>query len=558
MTTLDWAVMGLTLFAIVLYGVVGAGRTKTVDAYLRGGRQLGFVTVGLSVMATQASAITFLSTPGQAYGHGMGFVQVYFGLPLAMIVVSAVFVPIYYRLGVYTAYEYLEQRFDARMRLIGASLFLVSRGLAAGITIYAPSIILASILGWPLDLLNLGIGLLVIVYTVSGGTEAVSKTQKQQMVVIMAGMFLAAFVLVGSFPPGVGADDATALAGALGRMRAVDVGFDPNQRYNLWSGLIGGFFLALSYFGTDQSQVQRYLAGRSVEQSRLGLLFNGFLKIPMQAFILWIGVLLFAYHVFQPPPPFFDEATWARVEAKEEKAEIEAAHASAFSARRAAAERFLAARTAGDDQSSAREALSAAQAAMDEARERAKALVVKSGATQDPQDGDYVFIRFVLTALPSGIVGLLVAVILSAAMSSTASELNALGTTTLVDIWSRLKGPPASDRAGLWLARGFTALWGAVALAFASFASLVDNLIEAVNILGSLFYGTVLGIFLVAFFLPKVRGPAVFAGTVAGQVTVLWLYGFTGLGFLWFNVVGALVVAVVATAAEALLRLLSR
>lgn len=554
MIWLDWLVLGLTLTAIVTYGVLGSRRSSgSVNAYLRGGRELGWVTVGLSVMATQASAITFLSTPGQAFEEGMGFVQFYFGLPLAMIVVSAVFIPIFYRLDVYTAYEYLEKRFDARMRFIGAALFLTSRGLAAGITIYAPSIILSTILGWPIDVLNVGIGLLVIAYTVSGGTAAVSRTQKQQMIVIMTGMFLAAGMLLYRLPDEVGLDGAAAVAGALGRMEIVDFSFDFESRYNLWSGLAGGFFLALSYFGTDQSQVQRYLAGKDIVQSRLGLLFNGFVKIPMQAFILFVGVLLFVYHVFSPAPVFLNEAAWDSVDHARKPA-VESRYRTAAEARRASALAFLAARDDGDEASllAARGALERAEAEVSAARSEAKSLL-RSEGYEDTEDSDYVFIRFVLEALPSGIVGLLIAVILSAAMSSTASELNALGTTTMIDIWQRFGTAPKTEQKKVWLSKALTAMWGLVALAFASFASLFDNLIEAVNVLGSIFYGTVLGIFVVAFFLTRVGSQAVFVGAVVGQLTVLGLFFGTQLGFLWYNVVGCLVVAFVASVAQTVL-----
>lgn len=557
MSGLDWAVMAATIAAIVIYGVIDGRRgAKTVDNYLRGGRELGWVTVGLSVMATQASAITFLSTPGQAFDEGMGFVQFYFGLPLAMIVVAAVFVPIFYRMEVYTAYEYLEKRFDGRMRLIGAALFLTSRGLAAGITIYAPSIIVSTMLGWPIDVLNVGIGVLVILYTVTGGTSAVSKTQKQQMVVIMTGMFLAAGILVSRLPAGVGLDEAAAVAGALGKMQIIDLELRADTRYNLWSGLAGGFFLALSYFGTDQSQVQRYLAGRSVTESRLGLLFNGFVKIPMQAFILFVGVLLFVFHIFSPAPVFLNTVAWERVPT-EQRLPIEADHAAAAERRAEAALGFLEVRAEGGDASVARAELLEAEQAVERARRGAKDALRDQGY-DDVEDADYVFIRFVLDHLPVGIVGLLVAVILSAAMSSTASELNALGTTTMVDIWSRYRGKPDSERGGLWLSKGLTAAWGVIAILFASFANLFDNLIEAVNVLGSLFYGTVLGIFVVAFFFRRIGSHAVFVGTLFGQLTVVLLFCFSDLGFLWYNVVGCVVVTSVAGLAQLGLKTSSR
>ena len=547
MTYLDWAVLVCTIVTIVGYGVLSSRRTSTVDGYLRGGRQLGWMTVGLSVMATQASAITFMSTPGQAFESGMGFVQFYFGLPLAMIVVSAVFIPIFYRLNVYTAYEYLEKRFDGRMRLIGASIFLVSRGLAAGITIYAPAIVLSSILGWELRVLNIVIGVLVIVYTVSGGTIAVSRTQKQQMIVIMTGMFVAAGALFWALPKNVDLDGATALAGALGRMDMIDYELRWDSRYNIWSGLAGGFFLQLAYFGTDQSQVQRYLAGKSVVEGRLGLLFNGLVKIPMQAFILYVGVLLFVFHVFVQPPVFFDEVKWAKVE-QEQRKEVEASFEAAFKERRTAALAYLGARKNGEPLDELKTQLQTAQAHVEGVRLEARQSVERTRVSGE--DADYIFIRFVLSTLPSGLVGLLIAVILSAAMSSTASELNALGTTTMVDIAERNWGALETERHRLWLSKGLTAAWGGFAIVFASFASLFENLIEAVNVIGSLFYGPVLGIFVVAFFFSWVRGPAMFVGTVAGQVVVLALYFMSSLGFLWFNVGGCLVTICVALLAE--------
>lgn len=550
MTYLDWGVLVLTILGIVAYGVWSSQRANTVDSYLRGGRQLGWMTIGLSVMATQASAITFLSTPGQGFEDGMGFVQFYFGLPLATIVVAAVFIPIFYRLDVYTAYEYLEKRFDARMRLIGAALFLTSRGLAAGITIYAPAIILSSILGWPLSILNVAIGVLVIIYTVSGGTAAVSRTQKQQMIVIMTGMVIAAWILIDSFPSEVSLDEATAIAGVLGRMDIVNLDLDFNSRYNLWSGLAGGFFLQLAYFGTDQSQVQRYIAGRSVVEGRLGLLFNGFLKIPMQAFILYVGVLLFVYHVFFQAPVFFDDVRWARV-APEERARVERAYAEAFEERKTSALKYLSARESGENIEHSADRLRAAQNLVSETRKEAKGLVIQAASGTD-EDADYIFIRFILSTLPSGLVGLLIAVIMSAAMSSTASELNALGTTTMVDVVQRFGGVSGSDAQRLWMSKVLTAMWGVVAIAFASFASLFDNLIEAVNVLGSIFYGPVLGIFVVAFFFRRIGAQAVFVGTVVGQVAVLILFWTTQLGFLWFNVAGCLIVTGVAWVLERL------
>lgn len=541
MTTLDWCVLVGTILAILSYGAWRTRGTKDIDGYLKGGNSLTWPTIGLSVMATQASAITFLSTPGQAYEDGMRFVQFYFGLPLAMIVISAVFIPIYYRLKVYTAYEYLERRFDAKVRYLGAILFLVQRGLAAGITIYAPAIILSSILGWSLRLTILGIGLVVIVYTVSGGTKMVSQTQKHQMVVMMTGMVIAAIVIGHRLSDTVSLPNAVKVAGALGRMNVVDFSFDFENRYSFWSGITGGFFLALSYFGTDQSQVQRYLTGRSVTESRLGLLFNGMFKIPMQALILFTGVLVFVFYVFVKPPVFFNEPTLAAVyetERAEQMATVQSRYDAAFEVQRVAAERYVAALDEGGPVDDKKAALAAAGAELSEVRAEAKRVVAEALPEAETKDADYVFIAFVLEYLPVGLVGLLVAVILSAAMSSTASELNALGSTTTIDLYRRIFKRDASDAHALRASKLFTMMWGGVALAFASFASLLDNLIEAVNILGSIFYGTVLGLFLVAFFLKRVTATPVFVAALIAQVIVVGLFLGSSLGFLWYNVIG--------------------
>lgn len=534
MTALDWTVLSVTIFGIVAYGIWKTRGVRTTKGFLKGDNDLRWPTIGLSVMATQASAITFLSTPGQAYQDGMRFVQFYFGLPLAMVVISAVAIPIYYRLEVFTAYEYLERRFDGRVRVLGALLFLVQRGLAAGITIYAPAIVLSTLLGWRLDLTNLFIGVAVIVYTVSGGTKAVTQTQKQQMVIIMTGMLIAAFVVFSMLPEQVGLSEVARLAGATGRMNVVDFNFDFNDRYNFWSGLGGGFFLALSYFGTDQSQVQRYLSGRSVTESRLGLLFNGLAKIPMQFFILGVGVLVFVFHIFVSPPAFFNGPAWEAAHAAgAEAGQVEQDLARLHGARAEAALSFV---EEGGEQARAR--FVEADAAYAEGRERARSVVKRQVPDAETEDSDYVFISVVVDHLPHGLVGLLIAVILSAAMSSTASELSALGSTTTMDLWRRLLDRDASDQTLLRMSKVFTVFWGLVALGFATYASLLDNLIEAVNILGSLFYGTVLGLFIVGFGIRRVgAGPVFFAALVAEASVIAAFFG-TSLGFLWFNVLG--------------------
>jgi Na+/proline symporter len=555
-TGLDWFVLVGTIASIVAYGAWKTRGVRDMDGYFRGGNTLGWPTIGLSIMATQASAITFLSTPGQAYEDGMRFVQFYFGLPLAMIVISAVFVPIYYRLRVTTAYEYLEHRFDVRVRTLGALLFLVQRGLAAGITIYAPAIILSSILGWPLNATNLAIGLVVIAYTVSGGTRAVSQTQRQQMIVMLAGMLVAAAMVVLRLPEHVSLPAALKLAGALDRMNVVSFEIDPGSRYTFWSGVTGGFFLALSYFGTDQSQVQRYLSGRSVTESRLGLLFNGLFKVPMQFVILLIGVLVFVFHLFAQPPIFFNAPALERLQRSERAGDLRALqdrYDRAFAAQRAAASAYVAA-LAGGDEAAAKAELRAAAARAEALRAEAKALVAEALPDAETKDVDYVFLSFVLAYVPSGLVGLLVAVILCAAMSSTASELSALGATSTVDLYKRLLGRRAAPRRDLLVSKLFTVLWGLVAVAFATFAALLDNLIEAVNILGSIFYGTVLGLFVVAFFVPRVTATPVLLAALVAQAVVIALFFVSELGFLWYNVVGCGVVVLLSGLFEAIRR----
>lgn len=555
MTTLDWIVLVGTIGFIVLYGAwKSRGGAKDMASYFRD-ETLRWPTIGLSIMATQASAITFLSTPGQAYEDGMRFVQFYFGQPLAMVVIAAVFVPIYHRLKVLTAYEYLEHRFDARVRYLGALLFLIQRGLAAGITIYAPSIILSSILGWSLEWTVVGIGFVVIGYTVSGGVRAVSQTQKQQMVVMMGGMIVAGVVILLNLPDDVSLPDAVKVAGALDRMNVVSFDLDLESRYNIWSGLTGGFFLALSYFGTDQSQVGRYLSGRSVAESRLGLMFNGMFKVPMQFLILFIGVLVFVFYLFVKPPVFFNTPALERVANTEHATALQALqqrYDAAFEARKQAASAYVSARDDGAGEEEAKRALRAANAEVNAVRAEVKELLKVAAPEAETKDADYVFITFVRNYLPAGLVGLLIAVILCAAMSSTASELSALGGTSTVDLYKRLLARDAepNPRRDLFVSKLFTVLWGLVAVGFASFASLVDNLIEAVNILGSIFYGTVLGLFVVAFFVKRVTATPVLIAALIAQATVIALYFTSSLGFLWFNVVGCLIVVVLASLFE--------
>jgi len=543
-SALDWLVLVATLVGIVAYGIWRTRGIESSDRFMRGGNEDRWPTIGLSIMATQASAITFLSTPGQAYEDGMRFVQFYFGLPIAMVILSAVILPAYYRLHVITAYEFLEQRFDRKTRQLAALLFLVQRGLAAGITIFAPSILLSALLGWNLSLTNIVMGGLVIAYTVAGGTRAVSQTQKQQMTVMLGGMAAGAAYIVASLPPDVSVRDALHVAGALGRLNAVDFSFDPGSRYTFWSGITGGTFLALAYFGTDQSQVQRYLSGQTLAQSRLGLLMNGLLKVPMQCLVLMTGVMVFVFYQFEKPPAFFNEPARnvvAQGPQREALLAAESVYDSAHAARRQAVGGYLSALDGGGEDA-ARAGLQRAHAEMEAAREGVKKVIAADASGVETEDSDYVFLGFVLRYLPVGMVGLMIAVVLCAGMSSTASELSALATTTLVDFYRRSWVTGASDHHYLLMSKVFTLAWGLLAVTFACFASLLDNLIEAVNIVGSLFYGSILGIFLVAFFLARAGGTVVFAAALVAEVVVLGLYATTDIGFLWFNAIGCSVV----------------
>ena len=541
MTWIDWIILVCTLGGIVGYGAWKNRQSSSITDYLKGGNNARWWTIGLSVMATQASAITFLSTPGQAFHDGMGFVQFYFGLPFAVIIISLYFIPRYHQLKVFTAYEFLEQRFDRRTRSFTALLFLIQRGLAAGITIYAPAIILSVVLGWPLKALIVIIGLIVIFYTVIGGTAAVNVTQKQQMLVIFSGMFIAFGAIIQGFPEQIGFVKALEIAGQTGKLEVLDFSFNPNSRYTFWSGITGGLFLALSYFGTDQSQVQRYLSGKSLRESQMGLIMNGFLKVPMQFFILLVGVMVFVFYQFEPAPLHFNPKGVATVLASDQKEAfrtLEKAHQQTQAARQdllhspmdqAALKRFKAL----DKQERLQ-------------RDQAKMLIKTADPEQETNDKDYVFISFILSYLPQGLIGLLLAVILSAAMSSTASELNALAATTTVDLYRRGL-PDQSETHYVFAAKGFTLLWGLLAIGFASVGNLFENLIQLVNIIGSLFYGTILGIFMVAFFIRSVKAKAVFWGALVSEMTVLGIYSQDWVGYLWLNAIGALLTVILAS-----------
>lgn len=549
MRPLDWVVLLGTLGFIVTYGVWKTRGSKDIEGYLKGDNSMKWWTIGLSVMATQASAITFLSTPGQAYEDGMRFVQFYFGLPIAMVIISITVIPIFYRLNVFTAYEFLENRFDLKTRSLAALLFLVQRGLAAGITIYAPAIILSTMLGWSLNVTILIIGVLVVIYTVSGGTKAVSVTQKQQMAVMMGGMLVAGYMVVHYLPESVSFGEAVAVAGKMGKMNVVDFSFDWDDRYNFWSGITGGLFLALSYFGTDQSQVARYLGGKSVGESRLGLLFNGLLKIPMQFLILFIGVMVFVFYQFNQPPVFFNEAAKSLVYATpyaDDLRQLEEEYADVFEQKQQAVHGLVTALRAEDEAAiaSAQGKVEALTTTAKGVRDEVKEVIKQATPEAEVRDTDYVFISFVIKYLPAGLVGLLLAVIFSAAMSSSASELNALASTTVVDIYKRSVKQQGSAQHYVTASKAFTVVWGAIAILFAMFASLLDNLIEAVNIVGSIFYGTILGIFLVAFYFRYIRGNAVFIAAVLAELVVLYCYYRTDIAFLWFNVIGCVCVIV--------------
>ena len=550
----DWIILSVTLISIVSYGTYVTRKNANVTDYIKGGSDSKWWTIGLSVMATQASAITFLSTPGQAFHSGMGFVQFYFGLPIAMVIICVVFIPIYHKLKVYTAYEFLEGRFDLKTRSLAAILFLIQRGLAAGITIFAPAIILSAVLGWDLLTLNIIIGFLVIIYTVSGGTKAVNVTQKQQMIIIFIGMLIAFFMIMSQLPENITFTNALEIAGASNKMEVLDFSFDLSNRYTVWTGILGGTFLMLSYFGTDQSQVQRYLSGKSVRESQLGLIFNGLLKVPMQFFILLIGVMVFVFYQFNASPlnfnPTVNDAI-ANSKYISEYQQLEAEHIEIENTKKLL---FIDGFQLEEKQQ------------IQDLNERDLAIKAKSKLIIDKidkentldkiesNDKDYVFIHFILNNLPRGLIGLLLAVILSAAMSSTASELNALASTTAIDLYKRNVKGEKSDAHYVTASKWFTLVWGIVAISIACVANLFENLIELVNIIGSIFYGNVLGIFLLAFFFKKVNGNAVFKAALITQVLICLIFYFgiynleaQGLdpiiSYLWLNFIGCILVS---------------
>ena len=548
MQLLDWIILCSTLLLIVAYGTLKTRGAKNSVEYIKGGNEAKWWTVGLSVMATQASAITFLSTPGQAFNDGMGFVQFYFGLPIAIIIICMVFIPIYHKLKVFTAYEYLESRFDLKTRTLTSVLFLIQRSLAAGITIFAPAIILSSVLGWDLTTLNIIIGLLVIIYTVSGGTKAVNYTQKYQMGVIFTGLIITFLIIIYSLPENVTLGKAIELAGANDKMKILDFSFDLENRYTVWSGILGGTFLMLSYFGTDQSQVQRYLSGKSLKEMQMGMIFNGILKIPMQFFILFIGVMVFIFYQFNPSPLNFNPQAEIKISSSEkanEYSKLEKSLDNVYFLKSKATNDFL------DNKNKAKSLLEIKELNQKEKeiRDKAKKIIneVSNNSLNriESNDKDYVFISFILNNLPSGLIGLLIAVILSAAMSSTASELNALATTTTIDLYNRNKKEKSSEIETVNTTKIFTVFWGLFAIGIACVAYLADNLIQLVNIIGSLFYGNVLGIFLIAFFIKYIKSNAVFYGAIITQLIVLSVWYNDYMPYLWLNVLGVFTVIIV-------------
>jgi solute:Na+ symporter, SSS family len=545
---LDYFVLIATILAIPLYGLWRTRGSASLGQYLKGDASIQWATIGLSVLATQAGPITFLSMPGQAYESGIGFIQNYFGQPLALIVVCAVFVPIYQRLKVYTAYQYLGKRFDRKTQLLGAFLFLVQRGIAAGITIYAPAIVLSAMVGWRLNLTIWLAGGLVIIYTVAGGTKIVSITQRYQMIVILVGMAIAFTVAVYRLSPDLSFESALSIAGKMGKLEAVNFSFDPHKRYTFWSGLIGGFFLALSYFGADQSQVQRYLAGGSLKESRLGLLFNAAVKVPMQFFILLLGAIVFMFYQFEKPPVYFNQPAYERALENgyaPQLAALQTQFDEVFTQKRALVRGLS--NVSSEERGVAMHKLRELDAQARGLRDRTKTVLAQAGVDPKSKESDYVFITFILQQMPHGIVGLLIAVILCATMSATAATLNALGSTTAIDFYRPLIRPTASDHHYVVAAKALTAAWGLVAIGIASFASLVENLIEAGNILGSIFYGSILGLFLAAFFIRRVTGSAVFFAALVAQALVFVLFATTNIGYLWYNFIGCAAVLIIAT-----------
>ncbi len=554
MSNVDWILMSSFLVLIAVYGVWKTRGKKDINGFILANRSTPWYTITFSIMATQASAITFLSTPGQAYVDGMRFIQFYLGLPIAMVIISIAVVPHFHRLKVYTAYEFLEKRFDLKNRMLGSIIFLIHRGLACGFTIFAPSLIISVLLGWDIRFTIFMIGGLVIVYTATGGTDAVHKTHLLQMGIITMGMGIAFFMIFRLLPSDISFLDAVHVAGKTGKLNVINFAFDWKDRYNIWSGLIGGTFLALSYFGTDQSQVQRYLSGRSIAQSRFGLLANGVLKVPMQFAILFTGAMIFVFYQFVTPPIFFNSVETANINNSaysQAYQELETKHERVHKEKQTHIRDMLSAieSHADSDLEQSIQMLQKSQASESEIREEATTLIKKANPNADTNDTNYIFLSFVINFLPVGVVGLILACILSASMSSTAAELNALASVTVVDIYKRVFKKSASDRHYLIASKLATVFWGIYAINSALFANRLGSLgalIEAVNILGSFFYGTLLGIFLIAFFFKSIGGNATFVAAIIAELVVLACFFFTEIPYLWYNVIGCVVLIILA------------
>ena len=550
---IDWSVLLGSLVFITLFGIWKTKKNSSTRAYLMGDEELNWWTIGFSIMATQASAITFLSTPGQAYEDGMRFIQFYFGLPLAMIVLSVFILPQYYKLKVFTAYEFLEQRFDVRVRTLTAVLFLLLRGLSASTTLIAPAIILSALFGWSMAFTIFMLGSFVIVYTLIGGSNAVSKTQVQQMAIILLGLFMAIILIYSQLPAGIGIKETFSIAGSAGKMNIVDFKFDPKERYNIWSGLLASFFLFLSYFGTDQSQVQRYLTGKTLTESRLGLMFNGLVKIPMQFTVLLTGLMVYIFFLFQQPPLHFNEVNRQNVmktEVANEYKNLEAKFDVVFNDRKTFITENIAKDNLSDETFSQK--LKDYNKKIRELRLEAREKISQANPSAKVKDEDYIFMYYVLNYFPVGVIGLLLAMIFSAAMSSTASEINALATTFIVDIYKRNWVKDATDEHYLKMSKTVTLGWGILLMIFALWAAPLENLIQAVNILGSLFYGTILGVVVSAIFLKKVSANGVIVGAIVAETVVILGYFFSDIGYLWFNAIGCILVMFIGSAYSAI------
>jgi SSS family solute:Na+ symporter len=558
LSALDWLVLAATLAAIVIYGMWRGRRHQHLEGYLLADRQMRWPTIALSIMATQASAITFLSTPGQAYTDGMRFLQFYLGLPIAMIILCAFFVPVFHRLKVFTAYEFLERRFGVKTRTITASLFLLQRGLSTGITIYAPALIISVLLGWNIHITNIVIGTLVILYTTTGGTRAVSWTHVQQMLIILGGMATALVIAIRSIPADISVIEAVKVAGRMGRLNAIDFTFDFTTPYNFWGGMIGGLLVALSYFGADQSQVQRYLTGETLTESRLGLLFNGIVKVPMQFFILFTGAMVFVFYQFVAPPLIFNTVERAKIGASRYAVDfdkLEAKHNEQFAMKRTRVHALVDAMRSGDSNavSHATNELRSAHAIEKATHAEAVELLKRNDKKADGTDTNYIFLTFVLRFLPAGVVGLVMAAIFCASMSSTASGLNSLASSSVIDIYKRHVNPHATQHEYVRVSRWLTVGWGLFAIGFAEYVNRLGSLIEAVNRLGSLFYGTILAVFMLALFTKQLTEKPVIAGAIIAEAATIYCWLFTKMAWLWWNVVGFVVAIVAALIIQKLL-----